>query len=113
MWNTLPESNQQRVYNNTHATVELQIQQAENPTPSVVIGVEAACVDKCILLDYLASVVALGEPEIGCRDPSNPKDNTCTDDKHPFGMQGGNGDYKDGRDESDVRDGISTASQRG
>jgi hypothetical protein len=40
-WNTLPESYHQRVYNNTLATVKRQIQQAENPTPAVVISVEA------------------------------------------------------------------------
>ena len=51
-WNTLPESYQQRVYNNTLATVKRQIQQAENPTPAVVICVEAARVDNAILLDY-------------------------------------------------------------
>ena len=50
-WNTLPESYQQRVYNNTLATVKRQIQQAENPTPAVVISVEAARVDNAILLD--------------------------------------------------------------
>jgi len=54
-WNTLPESYQQRVYNNTLATVMRQIQQAENRTPGVVISVEAARVDNAILLDYLAS----------------------------------------------------------
>jgi hypothetical protein len=38
-WNILPESYQQRVYKNTPATVRCQIQQAENPTPAMVIGV--------------------------------------------------------------------------
>jgi len=51
-WNTLPESDQQRVYNNTLATVKRQIQQAENPTPAEVISMEAALVDNAILLDY-------------------------------------------------------------
>jgi len=32
-WKTQPESYQQKVYNNTLATVKRQIQQAENPTP--------------------------------------------------------------------------------
>jgi hypothetical protein len=50
-WNTLPESYQQRVYNNTVATVKCQIQQAENPTPPVMISVEAVGVDNAILLD--------------------------------------------------------------
>ena len=58
-WNTLPESYQQRVYKNTLATVKCLIQQAENPTPAVVISVEAARVDDPILLDYLTSEVAL------------------------------------------------------
>jgi hypothetical protein len=58
-WNTLPESYQQRVYNNTLATVKRQIQQAEDSTPAVVITVEAARVDNAILRDYLASEVAL------------------------------------------------------
>jgi len=74
-WNTLPESYQQRVYNNTLATVKRQIQQAENPTPAVVIGVEAARVDNAILLDYLNSEVGLEEPEIGSTDSNIPIDN--------------------------------------
>src|SRR3981189_1069755 len=80
-WNTLPESYQQRVYNNTLATVKCQIQQAENPTPAVVISVEAARVDNAILLDYLTYEVALEEPEIGSTDSNIPIDNNCTDDK--------------------------------
>jgi hypothetical protein len=74
-WNTLPESYQQRVYNNTLATVKRQIQQAENPTPAVVISVEAACVDDAILLAYLTSEVALEDPEIRSTDPNIPIDN--------------------------------------
>jgi len=54
-WITLPESYQQRVYKITHATVKRQIQQAENPTPAVVISIDAARVDNAILLDYLTS----------------------------------------------------------
>jgi len=61
-WNTLLESYQQRVYNNTHATVKRQIQQAENPMPAMVISVEAACVDNAILLDRLTPELALEEP---------------------------------------------------
>jgi len=53
--NTLPERYQQRVYNNTLATVKHQIQQAEDPTHAVVISVEAARVDNAILLDNLTS----------------------------------------------------------
>jgi len=49
-WNTLPESYQHRVCNNTLATVKFQIQQVENPTPALVISVEAARVDNAIVL---------------------------------------------------------------
>jgi len=90
-WNTLPESYQQRVYNNTLATVKRQIQQAENPTPAMVLSVEAACVDNAILLDYLTSKVALEEPEIGSTDPNIPINNNCTDDDLHIGMPGGRG----------------------
>jgi len=111
-WNTLPESYQQRVYNNTLATVKRQIQQAENPTPAVVISVEAARVHNAILLDYLTSEVALEEPEIGSTDLNIPIDNNCKDDELHFGMPGGSGDQDGEGDESDVRDAIPTASWR-
>jgi hypothetical protein len=111
-WNTLPESYQQRVYNNTLATVTRQIQQAENSTPAVVISTDAASVDNAILLDYLTSGVALEEPEIGSNDPNIPIDNNCTDDELHFGMPGGSGDYDDEGDESDEYDAIRTASRR-
>jgi hypothetical protein len=91
-WITLPESNQQRVYDNTVAPVQCQIQQAENPTPAVVISVEAACVDNGILLNYLASEVALEEPEMGSTDPNIPIDNNCMHDGLHFGMPGDSGD---------------------
>jgi hypothetical protein len=97
------------VYNNTLATVKRQIQQAENPTPAVVITVEAARVDNAILLDYLTSEVAIEKPEIGSTDPNIPIDNNCTDDEVHFGMPGGSGDFEDAGDESDV---IPTASRR-
>jgi len=108
-WNTLPESYQQRVYNNTLATVKRQIQQGENPTPVVVISVEAVRVDNAILLDYLTSEVALEEPEIGSTDPNIPIDNNCTDDKLHFRMPGGSGDFEDEGDESYA---IPTASRQ-
>jgi len=111
-WNTLPESYQQRVYNNTPATVKRQIQQVENPMPAVVISMEAALVDNAILLDYLTTEVTLEEPEIGSTDPNILIDNNCTDDNLHLGMPGGSGDYEDEGDESDVRDVISTASQQ-
>jgi len=111
-WNTLPESYQRRVFYNTLATVKRQIQQAENPTSAVVISVDAARVDNTILLDHLASKVALEEPEIGSTDLNIPIDNNCTDDELHFGMPGGSGDYEDEGDESDDRDAIHTASRR-
>jgi len=63
-WNTIPESYQQRLNNNTLARVKRQIQQAEDPTPAVVISVEAPRVDNDILLDHLTSEVALEKSEI-------------------------------------------------
>jgi hypothetical protein len=78
----------------------------------VVISVEAARVDNAILLVYLASEVALEEPEIGSTDPNIAIDNNCTDDELHFGMPGGSGDYEDEGDGSDVRDAIRTASRR-
>jgi len=111
-WNTLPESYQQRVYNNTLAAVKRQIQQAENPTPAVVISVEAARVDNAILLDYLASEVTLEEPEIGRTDPNIPIDNNCTDDELHFEMAGASGDYEDEGDECDDHAAMPTTSRR-
>jgi len=111
-WNTLPESYQQRVYNNTLAAVKCQIQQAENPTPAVVISVEAARVDNAIAFDYMTSEVALDEPEIGSTDPNIPIGNNCTDDELDVGMPEGSGEYNDEGYESDVRDAIPTASRR-
>jgi len=108
-WNTVPESYQHRVYNNTLATVKRQIQQAENPTPAVVISMEAARVDNAILLYCLTSEVALEEPEIGSTNPTIPIDNNCTDDELHFGMPGGSGNYEDELDESDA---IPTASRQ-
>jgi len=108
-WNTLPESYQQRVNNNTLAIVKRQIQQAEDPTPAVVIGVEAARVDNAILLDYLTSEVALEEPGIGSNDSNIAIDNNSTDHEVHFGIPGGSGDFEDEGDESDA---IPTASRR-
>jgi len=107
-WNTLPESYQQRVYNNTLATVKHQIQHAENPTPAMVISTEAAHVDNAILLDYLTTEVVLEEPEIGRTNPDNPIDNNCTDDKLHFGMPGGSGNHTEEGDKIDESDAIAT-----
>jgi hypothetical protein len=94
-WNTLPESYQQTVYNNTLATVKHQIQQAENPTPGVVISVETARVNNASLLDYLTSEVAIEEPEIRSTDINIPMDNNCTDDELQYRMPGGSRDLED------------------
>jgi hypothetical protein len=97
------------VYNNTLATFKRQIQQAENPTPAVVITVEAAHGDNAIRLDYLTSDVALEEPEIGGTDPNIPIENNCTDDELHFGMPRGSEDFEE---ECDERDAIPTAWRR-
>jgi hypothetical protein len=106
---TLPESYQQSWYNNTLATVTHQIQQAENPTPAVVISVEAARDYNANLLDYLSSEVALEEPEIRSTDPNIPIDINCTDETLYFVIPGGSGDFEDEGDESVA---IPTAGQR-
>jgi len=108
-WNTLPESYQQRVYNNTLATVKRQIQQAENPTPGVVISVEPARVDNAIIFDYLTSEVAPKIPEIGSTDSNIPMNNNCTDDELHFGMPGRSAHFEDDGYESNA---IVTASRR-
>ena len=110
-WNTLPESYQQRVYNHSFATVKRQIQQAENPTPPMVISVEATRVDNAILLDYLASKVALEEPQVGSTNPDIVIDIKCRDDEPHSGMPGGSGHFQDEGDESNVGDAIPTASR--
>jgi len=108
-WNTLPESYQQRVYKNTLATVKHQIQQVENPTPAVVISIEAALVEYSTHLDYVSSKVALEEPEIDSTDPNVPIGNNCMHDELHSGRPGCNGDYEDEQDESNERDAIPTA----
>jgi hypothetical protein len=65
IWNTPPESYQQRMYKNMLVTAKFQIKQAENPKPAMVISVEAARADNAILLDYGISEVAHEKPEIG------------------------------------------------
>jgi hypothetical protein len=106
-WNTQPDSSQHRVYNNTLAIVECQIQQTEKQSPDVVISVDSEHVENAILLDYLTSEVALEVPEIGSSDPKILIDNTCTDDELHFGMPGGSGDFED---EGDACDAIPTTS---
>ena len=111
-WTALPESYQQKMYINTLPTVKRQMQQAENPTPAMVINMEAARVENAILLDYLTSKVVLEEPEIGITNPNIPIDNNCMDDELHLGMPADSGEYDDEGDESDERDAISTASRR-
>jgi len=111
-WNTLPENYQERVYNNTLATVKHQIQQAENSIPAVVISTEAASVVNAILVDYLTSEVALEEPEIRSTDQNIAIDNNCMDDEQHFRMPGGSGYYEHTGDESNDQDAICTASRR-
>jgi hypothetical protein len=108
-WDTLLESYQQRVYNNTLATVKHQIQQVENPMPAEVISMEAARVENAILLDHLTYNVALEEPEIRSSDPNIPMNNYCTDDELHFGMPGASGDFED---EAEAHDATPTTSQR-
>ena len=98
------------MYNNTLATVKRQIQQAQNPTPAVVISVEAAGVNNAILLNNMTSEVVLEESVIGSTDPIIPIDNSCMDDELYFGMLGGSREYKDESDEGDERDTIPTTS---
>ena len=109
-WNKLPESFQQRVYKNTLAIVKHQIEQAENPTPAVVISMEAAHVDNAILLDYVTSKIMLEKPEIRSTDLNIPMDSNCKDDEPHVGIPGRSGHYKDDGDENDEWDAIPTAS---
>jgi hypothetical protein len=111
-WNTLPESYQQRVYQITLATVKRQIEQAENQTSAKVISTEVAHVDNVILLDYLTSEVALGDPEIRSTDPDIPIDNNYTDDELNLRMPGGSKDYGDEGDEIDMNNAILNTSSR-
>ena len=111
-WNTLLESYQQRIYKHTHATVKRQIKQSEDPTPAVVIRVDAARVDNVILLNYLTSEVAFEEPEIASTDPTILIYKNCTDDKLDFRMTGGSGDYEHDGDKSDECNAIRTGNRR-
>ena len=99
--NTLPESNQQRVYKNSPDTVKRQTQQEENPTPAMVINVEAAHVDMAIFQDYMTCEVALEDPEIGSTDPIIPIDSNYNDDELHCGMPRGSEQIEDECDESD------------
>ena len=100
------------VYKNTLATVQHQIQQAENPSPAVVIRMDAAPVYNHNLLDYLTSEVALEQSVIRSTDPHIPIDNNCMDDKLHFGIPKGSRDDKNQVDKSDEHDAIPTTSRR-
>jgi len=109
--NTLPDSYQERVYNNTHATEKREIQQAENQTPALVIRIESLHVGNAIFLGDLASEVELREPEIKSTDPHSPMTNICMDDEHYSGMQRGSRDFEDEDDKSDNSGTIPSTSQ--
>ena len=100
------------MYKNTLATVKRQIQQAENPTPGIVISLEAANIHNAILLDYLTAQVVIEEPEIGGTDPNIPTDNNCMYDELHVGIPVGSGDYDDECDQINDRDAIRTASRQ-
>jgi len=112
IWSTLRVSYQQRVYENTLATVKCRIQQAENPTPAEVISMDVARVENAIPLDYLTSGEALEQPEIRRTDPNILIDNKCMDVVLFFGMTGGNDDYDNQGDNIDESDAIPTISRR-
>jgi hypothetical protein len=100
------------VYNNTLATVKHRIQQAENPTPAMVVSMEAALDDNAILLDYLTSEVILEEPDIRSTDLTIPINTKGMDKKYHVMMPAGSGDYDDQGDESDLRNAIPIARWR-
>jgi hypothetical protein len=78
----------------------------------MVISVETAWVDNAILLDILASEVALEKPEIGRTYLNISIDNSCMDDELHFVMPGGSRDYEDQGEESDYGDAIPTAGRQ-
>jgi hypothetical protein len=112
-WNTLPESYQHRVYNNTLATVKRLNRQAENPTPTMVIRMHAAHADYAILLDYWTTEAAVEEAEIGSTDQNIPIVKHCTDDQLHFAMPRGSREYEDEGDKSNEHDAIPNASRAG
>jgi hypothetical protein len=83
-----------------------------NPTPAVVIRVEAIHVDNAILRDYWTCEVGLEEPESRSTDPNIQVDNNCSDRAMHSGITGVSGEYEDDHDETVECDAIPTASQR-
>jgi hypothetical protein len=90
-WNTPLESYQETVYNNNRATVKRQMQPPVNPMPAMVISMESACVDNAILLEYLASEVALEEPDIESTDRNIPQTTFARMTNFISGFQGAAG----------------------
>jgi hypothetical protein len=78
----------------------------------MVIRVEAARVDNGILLHYLTSEMALGDPEIESTDPNILIDNDCMADDLNFRMPGGSRNYEDEGNESYMSNAIPTASRQ-
>jgi len=99
------------VYKNTLAAVQCQIRQVKNPTPAMVLSMEAVCVDNAILLGSLTSEVALEEPEIRSAHPNISIDNNCTDDELHFRMPGGSMNQRDEGDENNEGAAILSASR--
>jgi hypothetical protein len=90
--NTLWESYQQRVYNDTVSAVQHQIELTENKIPAEVIRTKAVHIDNAILPDYLTSNVALEEAKIESSDPYILLYNHYPDDMLHFGLPWGSKD---------------------
>jgi hypothetical protein len=99
-WNTVLESYQLRVYNNTAATVEYQMQQVENQMADVVISKDAVSIYNNFHVHELTSEVVLMVLAIRITAPNILIANNSTDDKPHFGMQSGSGNYENSGDES-------------
>jgi len=108
---TLLESYQQWVYDNTLATVNCQIQQAENQIAALVISMQAAHVMNEMLFDYYTSEVESEQPGIESCDPDIPIDNNSTDDELHVGMPGCSWEYRTDGDTHDERNAIPTVSE--
>jgi len=92
--------------------VQCQIQQADNPMPTVVIRLNAVPPHYVIFVDYMSSEVAPDELKVGSTDPYILIENNCTYHELHFGMPGGSRDYTDEGDESDELDVIPSTSRR-
>jgi hypothetical protein len=110
--NTLWESYQQRVYNDTVSAVHHQIELTENKIPAEVIRTEAVHIDNAILLDYLTSNVALEEAMIESSDPYILLYNHYPDDMLHFGLPCGSKDWDNESDTIDESYAIPTTCWR-